>query len=1217
MEKKVLLRLVLAMLTLAVSQYTNAQLTTNYPASNHIVVTGTPYTDLGTTGSIISTLNTDDALSSAVPIGFSFTFNGASYTEFILSTNGFIKMGNVAPSSAALFYAGPQSSGAGTGGAANSTNTLDTALIIPFNHDLIGASGAEYRVSTTGSVGSRICTIQFKNLTEKNTTIAIQYAIINFQIKLYEGTNVIDFVWGPFTASTNTSAFRSALCGLKGSGATATNLLTVTKGSVTAWNLPTFQNGNYTGNALNYGNNVGSTRPLPVAGTIYRFIPVYANDIAVRQVYTLGKMPKAYTSPHFVRAAIRNSGTSASTGFYIKLQVTGANPFIDSLLVTGMNPNVDTIVTFAGHSPTTNGYDTVRVFVDPDDNSFNNSRISIRDVNNVIYSYADPSVPSAGGVGFTGASGDFVAKFPYSGVINAINQVGVNFNTGGNTLRIGIWNRNTGTGLPGTLLWQSSPFVTIAGLNTIPVNPPVAISDTFFVGVIQIGTVNAAFSFQNENPIRNQTFYYTSPTGTSSWIDFFATSSAFRFMIEPRLQSPDDMGVTDILYPCPVLPAGQPAIIPSVRIFNYGALAQTAVKIKCAIFNATGNRVYIDSTTTGTVNSGNYSIINFTDTFSTFTPGNYTIKSWSELIGDGSLVNDTATSLLTITNIPNIKSAGTFLNFDGADDHIVVANNPSISPAAELSIEAWINPTNFITNRTIVSKDSAGLNRSYRLFINTTGNLVFTVNTSSGLATAVSSTIIPTASWTHVAATFDGANLRLYVNGDTAGASIQIGTINSSTTGLYVGKNGPSVNELWVGGIDELKIWNIALTESEIRRRMHTRLPNLASTNLRLYFRFDEGLNNPILSDASGNCNSGTTVNMDVQNSTTAPAVFISTIPIGTPAVVDTLIGGSGTYVLTGGALNMNFFNYLGSENYVLHKFDTVYSTLPTVNPGGVTASTPLTWILYRYGLATYDSIYASFLLGPGYILGTGTVNDIHLFRRGNGNGGGWTLYQNPASAISTSPQSATFKFTAASQFRFQFNVAGNNNPLPVSMGQLMGRATALNAELNWEVYSELNNKGFEIERSLDGVVFEKIGFVNGRMNSNEPTLYTFIDEGIFAKAGVVGYYRIRQVDADGTWSDYSNTVRIAGGATAIHSVSVIPNPFHDLTQVSIDLMQSGSVEIQLLDINGKLLQSNHYLLADGLQTLPVRADNLQAGIYLLKVKKADETVTLKVVKSN
>ena len=86
MEKKVLLRLVLAMLTLAVSQYTNAQLTTNYPASNHIVVTGTPYTDLGTTGSIISTLNTDDALSSAVPIGFSFTFNGASYTEFILST---------------------------------------------------------------------------------------------------------------------------------------------------------------------------------------------------------------------------------------------------------------------------------------------------------------------------------------------------------------------------------------------------------------------------------------------------------------------------------------------------------------------------------------------------------------------------------------------------------------------------------------------------------------------------------------------------------------------------------------------------------------------------------------------------------------------------------------------------------------------------------------------------------------------------------------------------------------------------------------------------------------------------------------------------------------------------------------------------------------------------------------------------------------------------
>jgi hypothetical protein len=1217
MKKDYLKITLIGLCVLLHNTFIHAQLTTNYPASNHLVVTGSPYVDLGTTGTVITTGNTDDALSAAIPIGFTFTYNGANYTDFILSTNGFIKMGTVAPSSAAIFYSGPQSSGAGTGGALNSTSTLDTALIIPFNHDLIGASGAEYRVSTTGSVGSRICTIQFKNLTEKNTTVNIQYAIINFQIKLYEGSNVIDFVWGPFTSSTNASAFRSAICGLKGGGTAANQMLTVTKGSVTAWDLPTFQNGNYTGNAFNYGNSVGASRPLPVSGTIYRFVPVYANDIAIRQVYTLGKMPKAYTSPHFVRAAIRNSGTNAMSSFYVKLEVTGANPFIDSVLVAGMNPNVDTIIQFGGHSPSFNGYDTVRVFVDPDNNNFNNSRVAIREVNDVIYSYADPSVPSAGGVGFTGATGDFVAKFPYSGVANAINQVGVNFNTGGNTLRIGIWARNTLNGLPGSLLWQSSPFVTIAGLNTIPVNPPVAITDTFFVGVIQIGTVNAAFSFQNENPIRNQTFYYTSPTGTTAWTDFFATSSAFRFMIEPRLQSPDDLGVTDILYPCRILPAGQAAVVPSVRIFNYGALAQMSVKIKCAIFNQSGTRVYIDSALTGIINSGNYETLNFTDTFSTFTPGTYTIKSWSELPGDGSLVNDTATSQLTITNIPNIKHAGTFLSFDGADDHIVVANNPTLSPSSQLSIEAWVNPTNFITNRTIVSKDSAGTNLSYRLFINTTGNLIFTVNTSSGLATAVSSATIPTSNWTHVAATFDGSNLRLYVNGDTAGQNIQIGTINASTTGLYVGKNGPVVNDLWVGGIDELKIWNIALTESEIRKRMHTRLPNFANSNLMLYFRFDEGLNNPILSDASGNCNSGTTVNMDVQNSTTAPAVFISTIPLGTPVVVDTLIGGPGAYDFVGGALNMNYFNYLGSENYVLHRFDTVYSTLPTVNPGGVTASALRTWILYRYGLSTYDSIYASFMLSNGSLLSGANVSDVYLFRRGNGNGGGWTLYQNPAMAVSTSPQSATFKFTAPNQFRFQFNVAGNNNPLPVSMGQLLGRAMMQNAELNWEVYSELNNKGFEMERSWDGVVFEKIAFVSGRGNSNEPMLYSFTDEKVFTKPGTTAFYRIRQVDADGHLSDYSNVVRISNGTLSIQSVSVIPNPFNTSTSVSIELANAGAVEIQLMDMNGRLISKQNYLLGDGLHTLPVAGENLMPGMYVLKVKQAGESVTLKLVKSN
>ena len=72
--------------------------TLNYVPASAINTAGT-YTDLGTTGTAITTANTDDANSAAQPIGFTFTFNGTAFTQFMLNTNGLIKLGSTAPSS--------------------------------------------------------------------------------------------------------------------------------------------------------------------------------------------------------------------------------------------------------------------------------------------------------------------------------------------------------------------------------------------------------------------------------------------------------------------------------------------------------------------------------------------------------------------------------------------------------------------------------------------------------------------------------------------------------------------------------------------------------------------------------------------------------------------------------------------------------------------------------------------------------------------------------------------------------------------------------------------------------------------------------------------------------------------------------------------------------------------------------------------------------------
>ena len=244
--------------------------TLNYSTTTATNVAGT-FTDLGTTGTAIATANTDDANSAAQGIGFTFSFNGTAYTQFVLNTNGYLKLGATAPV-APFFGAGPQTV---TGGPLNST---DTDLVLPFNFDLeagSGAGAAEYRVATTGTTPTRVTTIQWKNVSPKSqllaagstTTIDKQYLNMNFQVKLYEGSNAIEFVYGTAVASTNVSNAEWAVAGIKGSGAASGQNVLAQKLSSAAFSAATFITGAYTtSNAFNIRQTA-----LPDAGRTYRF----------------------------------------------------------------------------------------------------------------------------------------------------------------------------------------------------------------------------------------------------------------------------------------------------------------------------------------------------------------------------------------------------------------------------------------------------------------------------------------------------------------------------------------------------------------------------------------------------------------------------------------------------------------------------------------------------------------------------------------------------------------------------------------------------------------------------------------------------------------------------------------------------------------------------------------------------------------------------------
>jgi len=245
-------QLLLVLLLIITVNFSYSQL--SYSAGNAVNIAGT-YTDLGTNGTVIATPGFDDDNSEAQNIGFNFSYNGTTFTQFILNTNGVIKLGATVPADPALYAA---------------LGTTETNLIYPLNLDLDGGTSPEYRVFTNGTAPDRVCTIQFKNVKDFFTipATAPQFSDMDFQIKLYETSNNIEFVYGTFVAGAAASAATFTEVGIKGNNASSS--INVTKASASAWASATFINGDYdyTSTIL---HNISNT-VLPVAGTTYRLV---------------------------------------------------------------------------------------------------------------------------------------------------------------------------------------------------------------------------------------------------------------------------------------------------------------------------------------------------------------------------------------------------------------------------------------------------------------------------------------------------------------------------------------------------------------------------------------------------------------------------------------------------------------------------------------------------------------------------------------------------------------------------------------------------------------------------------------------------------------------------------------------------------------------------------------------------------------------------------
>ncbi len=434
--------------------------------------------------------------------------------------------------------------------------------------------------------------------------------------------------------------------------------------------------------------NAFSTSALPTSVTntssfrpFTRLAYTLNNDAGVIQVYTLGKLPIPYAAPHIISANIKNNGDNPITNLNVTLNVTGANTFTNTQNIASLASGANATVSFTSFTPTVTGTNTITVTIpNTDDIAGNNTKTVSQSVTNNSYTYAYGTVAS-GGVGFTGNTGDFVAKFSTSSP-TTVNQVSVNFSTGGQPFQIGIWDATGTGGTPGANLWTSTSQTSTAGAFTLPVSPPVAVSGNFYVGVRQTGTTNVSFAFQTESPIRPTTFYYASPTGSTTWTDF-SPGSPYKFMVEPRLTLANDVGASALTNPLggsTVRICG--AITPKCNISNYGSANQS--------FNATfevkqGATVIYTSTKPVVLNSGVTQEVSF-DPY-TPTAGSYTANCFTSLSGDGDPSNDLVTASFSAAIVDYGGGAP-------ANGNYTFLNSTSCSaPASPVQpVYSWIDP---------------------------------------------------------------------------------------------------------------------------------------------------------------------------------------------------------------------------------------------------------------------------------------------------------------------------------------------------------------------------------------------------------------------------------------------------------------------------------------------------------------------------------------------
>jgi hypothetical protein len=196
------------------------------------------------------------------------------------------------------------------------------------------------------------------------------------------------------------------------------------------------------------------------------------------------------------------------------------------------------------------------------------------------------------------------------------------------------------------------------------------------------------------------------------------------------------------------------------------------------------------------------------------------------------------------------------------------------------------------------------------------------------------------------------------------------------------------------------------------------------------------------------------------------------------------------------------------------------------------------------------------------------------------------------------------FGATATDEMYFDDYYFSDEMPsiIPVELTSFAAITDNRNVILNWSTATELNNSGFQIERS-SGSEYQVIGFVAGHGTTTDAKNYSYTDQNV--NAGTYSY-RLKQIDYDGTF-EYSNAIEVEViGVVEFALGQNYPNPFNPATTINFSLAEPTFVKLAIYNLLGEEVQvlKNENMNA-GSYNVSFNAASLPSGMYLYKIETA------------